>query len=403
MIFYNQQSVTIQSSGSHDMKIKEIQAFTINVDPQPQTPPRAASRAATMKMTRPTARYAGFLAHGHPNWPRAACIVTAEDGTWGFGMTVHGAPVVSIINDHFAPALLGQHCMATEKLWDLMVRMAAPYSGAGLASYAISAVDVALWDLKGKLLGRPIYELLGGPQKERIFCYATGFDTEWYLELGFKATKVFAGWGPQDGLDGLHKNVELVARTRELVGDHVELMLDCWMSMDVEYVVRLAEMLRPYRLKWIEDYVLPENLDAYEAVRRRIPWQTLATGEHWYLTYPFSTAVQRGLVDIFQPDILWCGGITAAVKICHIAEAAGINVITHAGMNYPFGQHLAFAMPAIVWGERSEGVSAPGVPLAEMTRLPGTPAIQDGYVVPSDAPGFGLEITEAWLEQVTVR
>jgi L-rhamnonate dehydratase len=248
-----------------------------------------------------------------------------------------------------------------------------------------------------------VYELLGGPQKERIFCYATGFDTEWYLELGFKATKIFTPWGPQDGLDGLHKNVELVARTRELVGDHVELMLDCWMSMDVEYVVRLAEMLRPYRLKWIEDYVLPENLDAYEAVRRRIPWQTLATGEHWYLTNPFSTAVQRGLVDIFQPDILWCGGITAAVKICHIAEAAGVNVITHAGMNYPFGQHLAFAMPAIVWGERSEGVSAPGVPLAEMTRLPGTPAIQDGYVVPSDAPGFGLEITEAWLEQVTVR
>jgi L-rhamnonate dehydratase len=83
------------------------------------------------------------------------------------------------------------------------------------------------------------------------------------LELGFQATKIFTPWGPQDGLDGLHKNVELVARTRELVGDHVELMLDCWMSMDVEYVVRLAEMLRPYRLKWIEDYVLPEQLDAY--------------------------------------------------------------------------------------------------------------------------------------------
>lgn len=385
------------------MKIKEIRAFEIDPTPRPKTAPRTPSRADTIKMTRPIARYGQHVEAATATWPRAACLVTAEDGTWGFGMTIHGGPTVRLINDHLGPALVGQPCMATEKVWDMMVRMAAPYSGAGLASYAISALDVALWDLKGKLLGRPVYELLGGPQKEKIFCYATGFDTEWYLELGFKATKIFAPWGPHDGLEGLNKNVEFVARTRELVGDNVELMLDCWMAMDVEYVVRLAEQLRPYRLKWVEDYVLPDQLDAYAAVRQRIPWQTLATGEHWYLTAPFATAANQHLVDIFQPDILWTGGITAAVKICHIAEAAGINVITHAGMNYPFGQHLAFAMPAIVWGERSEGVSPPGVPLAEMSRLPGTPAIQDGYVIPSDAPGFGLEITMDWLEQVTVR
>jgi L-rhamnonate dehydratase len=385
------------------MKIKQIRAFEIDPSPQPKTTPRTPSRADTVKMTRPIARYGHHVEAATATWPRAACLVTAEDGTWGFGMTIHGGPVVRIINDHLGPALVGQPCMATEKIWDMMVRMTAPYSGAGLASYAISALDVALWDLKGKLLGRPVYELLGGPQKEKIFCYATGFDTEWYLELGFKATKIFAPWGPHDGLEGLNKNVEFVARTREQVGDNVELMLDCWMAMDVEYVVRLAERLRPYRLKWIEDYVLPDQFDAYAAVRHRIPWQTLATGEHWYLTAPFASAAGQRLVDIFQPDILWAGGITAAVKICHIAEAAGINVITHAGMNYPFGQHLAFAMPAIVWGERSEGVSAPGVPLAEMSRLPGTPTIQDGYVIPSAAPGFGLEITPDWLEQVTVR
>ncbi len=378
------------------MKIKEVQAFELDLTPHPKTEPRSPSKSEAIKMTRPTARYAGKL--GHPDWQRAACIVTAEDGTWGFGVTVHGGPVTRIINDQFAPALVGENCMATEKLWDMLVRMTAPYGG-GLASYAISAVDVALWDLKGKLLGRPVYELLGGPQKEKIFCYATGFDSEWYCELGFKAAKIFTPYGPQDGLEGLHKNVEFVAKTREAVGDQVELMLDCWMAMDEEYVVRLAEELRPYKLKWIEDYVLPDHLDAYGAIRQRLPWQTLASGEHWYLPPTFAQAANRRLVDLFQPDILWAGGITACVKICHIAEAAGISVITHAGMNYPFGQHLAYAMPAIVWGERSEGVSAPGVPLAEMTRLPGTPAIQDGYVIPSDAPGFGLEITQAWLEE----
>lgn len=379
------------------MKIKAVRAVEIDLTPRPTTPPRTPSRAGAIQMTRPAARYAGKL--GYPNWKRAACVVTAEDGTWGFGVTVHGGPVARIINDHFAPALVGENCMATEKIWDMLVRMAAPYSGLGLTSYALSAVDVALWDLKGKLLQRPVYELLGGPQKERIFCYATGFDTEWYLELGFQATKIFTPYGPSDGLEGLHKNVELVAQTRERVGDKVELMLDCWMAMDEEYVVRLAEAVRPYRLKWIEDYVLPDNLDAYAAVRQRVPWQTLASGEHWYLPTTFSTVTNRRLVDILQPDILWSGGITGCVKICHLAEAAGLSVITHAGMNYPFGQHLAFAMPAIVWGERSESVSAPGVPLAEMTLLPGTPAIENGYVTPSDAPGFGLEITPEWLEE----
>ena len=386
------------------MKITQIRAFEIDLTPRPTTKARQPSRAATIKMARPISRYPELSdATVNPTWKRAAVIVTAEDGTTGFGVTIHSGPVVRIINDHFAHALTGQNCMATEKMWDMMVRLAMPYGAIGLTSYAISATDVALWDLKGKLLQRPVYELLGGPQKEKIFCYATGFDTEWYLEMGFKATKIFAPFGPQHGLEGLNKNVELVAKTREAVGDNVELMLDCWMTPDEEYAVRLAELCRPYRLKWFEEFVAPDHFEGYEAVRKRVPWQTLATGEHWYLPTTFAMAASRRLVDIFQPDILWGGGITGIVKICHIAEAAGINVITHAGMNYPYGQHVAFAMPAVMWGERSESVSAPGVPLAEMSLLPGTPAIVDGYVRPSDAPGFGLEITPEWLEKVTVR
>ena len=124
--------------------------------------------------------------------------------------------------------------MATEKLWDMMRRSAAPYGASGVASYAISAVDNALWDLKGKLLGLPVYELLGGPVKDRIFCYAsntmldykTSDYLEWYLELGFKAVKVFLRYGPDAGLAGLNKNVELVAQAREQVGPDIELAVD---------------------------------------------------------------------------------------------------------------------------------------------------------------------------------
>ena len=222
------------------------------------------------------------------------------------------------------------------------------------------------------------------------------------MELGFKATKLFSPWGPEQGIEGLNKLEELVASTRETIGDDVELMLDGWTAYDPEYTVRVAERMRPYNLKWLEDYIQPEDLLGYESIRQRLPWQTLATGEHWYNLAPFAHAAGKRLVDIFQPDVLWCGGITAAAKICHLAQANNISVIAHGGMNYPFGQHLSMAMPAVTWGERSESVSAPGVPLEEMVKLPGTAVIREGYLVPSDAPGFGLEIDEAWLEEVTV-
>ena len=383
------------------MKIKEVHALEIDLNPTPKTSPRHPSRAKTIQMNRPDARYAK-PGDGRQvsEWKRPACIVTAEDGTWGFGISVFGGPVTQIINDRFAPRLVGENCMATEKLWDMMVRSSSDCGATGLTSYAISAVDCALWDLKGKILQRPVYELLGGPQKEKIFCYASGFDQEWYMELGFKATKLFTPYGPEHGLAGLRKLEELVAQTRGVIGDEVELMLDSWTGFDVEHTVRVAEALRPYGLKWIEDYIPADDLIGYETIRQRLPWQTLATGEHWYMPTIFAAAAGRRLVDIFQPDVLWCGGITAAVKICHIAEANGISVITHGGMNYPYGQHVAFAMPAVVWGERSEGVSAPGVPLEEMVKLPGTSVIKDGYLVPSDAPGFGLEIDEAWIARI---
>ena len=385
------------------MKIKEIRAAQIALKPPRTTTPRPSQRPGHA-LHRPLDRYDRFRAGrtGSPEWQRIACVVTAEDGTWGLGLTVHSPPVLPIINDHLASLLAGENCMATEKLWDVMVRSTAPYGGQGLASYAISAVDTALWDLKGKLLQKPVYELLGGPQKDKIFCYASGFEQEWYMELGFKATKLFTPWGAADGLDGLKKIEELVASTRQLIGDDIELSLDCWLSQDVEHLVRLAEMLRPYRLKWIEDYLPADDWAGYAQVRQRLPWQTLASGEHWYLPRTFAQALDGRFVDILQPDVLWAGGITAGVKICHLAEAAGVSVIAHAGMNYPYGQHLSFAMPAIVWGERSESVSPPGVPLHEMTLLPGTPAIQDGYLVPSDAPGFGIEVDLPWLEGVAV-
>ena len=133
--------------------------------------------------------------------------------------------------------------------------------------------------------------------------------------------------------------------------------------------------------------------------RRRLPWQGLATGEHWYAVLPFFHAARAGLADVLQPDIEWVGGMTACVKICHIAEAAGRAVALHAGMNTPYGQHLTLAMPCATWGEYFV-YGPPGVAPERMVAIPGTPVPRAGGLRPSEAPGFGMEIDLRWIESV---
>ncbi len=382
------------------MKITSIRAMRLSIPPREiRTPPRRPSWAQEAEVANPMSWYPKVKAHRSlwmPNWGDVWCKVTVEDGTWGVGYTGHGRPVAAVIDDHLAPQLVGEDCLAVEKLADMMFRLTKPYGSTGLASYAVSAVDLAVWDVRGKLLDRPVYALLGGPQKERIFCYATGNDLDWYQELGFRAFKLACPAGPADGLDGIRRNEEFVARAREQIGDECELMLDCWMAFDVEYSVRLAESLRPYRLKWLEECLIPEDFAGHVALRERLPWQTLATGEHWYTHVPFQWASSERVVDILQPDINWCGGLTTCRKVAAAADAAGMSVILHGGGNTAFGQHFSYATPSVPWCEYFVG-TPPGVPLVESRHLPGEAVPKDGWLVPSDAPGFGLEISEEWL------
>ena len=334
-------------------------------------------------------------------WPPALCLAFAEDGTWGVGLTDAAGPVVPIVNDFLAPLAAGENAMATERVWETMFRHASLHGVGGLASYAISAVDLALWDLKGKLLGRPVYELMGGPARDRVFCYATGWDVDWLLECGFEAIKVPCPLGEARGVAALDAAEALVAETRAAVGDGRELMLDCWPVGDVEFAVRLAERLRSYRPKWLEDFLYPEDFGGFEEMRRRVPWQTLATGERWFTHLPFGEAAAKRTIDVFQPDVRWVGGVTACLKIGHVAEGAGLQVALHGGVNDAFGQHVCHAMPSNMWGELYVD-SAPGVPLAEGWRpTPGMAVPKDGWLVPSDAPGFGVDLGLDDLEGMT--
>ena len=383
------------------MKIVDLKAVRLEM-PEALVPPTGTRRGwyHAAEVANPMSRFAHVKAHRNlwlPPWESTWCKVTLEDGTWGLGSTGQGRVTAAVIDDHLAPHLIGQNGFATERLSDMMFRLTKPYGTMGLASYAISAVDLALWDAKGKALQQPVYSLLGGDPSAAIQCYATGNDVDWYLECGFDLFKLACPFGPVDGVQGLAGNEALVAAARDQIGPDRELMLDCWMAFDVDYTCRLAHRLRPYGLKWMEECLLSEDLDAHLELRRRLPWQTLTTGEHWYTAVPFQWATRHQVVDILQPDICWCGGLTTCLKIAALAEAAGIAVILHGGGNTPFGQHFSIARGNVPLLECFMGTD-PGVDPAQATRIPGQAAPQGGWLTPHDAPGFGMEIEEAWVK-----
>ncbi len=384
------------------MKIKRIRAVRVDI---PLAPPRARARRPNWNNRAPRAlpinKYPEF-SRTHRKMPGADTAdllwvqVIAEDGTWGLGQTSFGQITAPVIDGHFAPLLEGRDCMALEYLNDLMWRSTQRFGSGGLAAAAQSAVDLALWDLKGKLLDQPVYSLLGGPCRDRALCYATSDDLDWSMELGFRHFKVSNPVHYDMGIDGLNLAEQHISAARDTVGSDAELMYNPVMSFNVEFAVRIAERLRPYGLRWLEEPLVPADLEGHAELRRRIDWISLATGEDHRGRWAFRQLVENRAVDVLQPDIMWCGGLSEAVKIYAIGEAAGLITIPHTGAGTPWGQHFAVSMPESPMAEFWMG-SDPGVPLEQVCPIPGMPVPEDGYVTASDAPGFGMEIAEEWI------
>ena len=343
--------------------------------------------------------FAGQAQRFSPPWGEVVCVATASDGTFGVGMTSQAGPVVPIINDFFGPMVTGEPALATEKLWNMMMRSAnSAFGASGIASFAVSAVDLALWDLRGKILGVPVYELIGGPARDRTRCYATSNDLDDPRDRGFEALKLACTVGPAAATAGIEQTERQVAEARTELGPDADIMLDCWAVHDASYTVRLGEALAPYRLTWIEDYAQPDDWGGYAEIRRRLPSQMLATGERWYTDRVFAHAAAHGLVDVMQPDVQWVGGATAVLKIAAIAAAAGIELAVHGGCNDSYGQHLCHGLPGNRWAEMFLGCG-PGESLMGAWRsTPGMALPTDGWLVPNDAPGFGIDLTRDQLE-----
>ena len=383
------------------MKLKTLRTVKLSLPPRPPTTPaRRPTWNATAPRSLPINYYPEFgrLPRQMPGMGGGAVWVQAlaEDGTWGLGQCAFGAPTAAIVELIYKPLLEGRDCLATEFLNDLMWRAVQRVGHAGHAAVAQSGVDLALWDLKGKLLGQPVYRLLGGPSRERLELYATGDDLDWAMELGFTAFKLTNPVHYREGLEGLNRLEEKVAAARETIGPDAELMINPVMSYNVEYAIQVAERLRPYRLRWLEEPLIPTDLEGHEALKRAVPWMPIATGEDHHGRHAFRQLVERRCVDIVQPDLGWSGGLSEAVKIYTIAEAAGLPTVPHGGANAAWGQHLSLALPEVPMAEFWLG-SDPGVPLEEVPRLPGVPVPRNGVLVPSDAPGFGLEILQEWI------
>ncbi|RUS92199.1 hypothetical protein EGW08_000052 [Elysia chlorotica] len=327
-----------------------------------------------------------------------AVEVEADDGTVGVGVTIGGEPACYIVEKHLSRFVEGQDPRDVELMWDQMFRATLNYGRKGLPIQAISAVDLALWDLLGKLRNEPVYALLGGKAKDRLPVYSTTGRPDIAKSLGFVGAKIPCPYGPSDGDEGLRKNVEFYKGWREKVGPDFPLSLDCYMALTVPYATRLARALEPHGLKWMEEFLPPDSYDGYKEVRENLRGCNvmLTTGEHEYSRYGFRQLLESRCVDVIQPDITWLGGVTEARRVVAMAAATDTLVIPHGSSVYSY--HLQYAFPNCPLAEYiNMSHSADKIVPYFGGLFPDEPLPRNGFIDLPDRPGFGVTLDKTKL------
>lgn len=320
--------------------------------------------------------------------------VEAEDGARGFAVSTGGEIGCFIVEKHLSRFIEGKPVSAIRLIHDQMINATLFYSGGGgVVMNAVSCVDLALWDLLGKSAGLPVYQLLGGAVRDELIFYATGARPDLAQGMGFIGGKMPAHWGPHDGDEGIRKDAAMVARFRAECGPDFWLMLDCWMSQDVHYAVKLAHACAPYNLKWLEESLPPLQFEGYAALKRNMPpGMMVSTGEHLGSLEAFRALSDTG-VDILQPDVGWCGGLTTLLEVAALAKARGQLVVPHGSSVYshhavitftnsPFSEFLMMSPDCATLRPQFD-------PL-----LTGEPVPVNGRIhrLVLDKPGFGVEL-----------
>lgn len=338
--------------------------------------------------------------------------VENEDGAVGVGSAgaFHGG-AKQLIDEYYAPLLLGQDPRRHEYLWQRMYRTTVRFGRSGSAMCGISALDIALWDLHGKAEGKPVYDLLGGRTQSKLPCYVSRLyaledleklkqEARSWMQAGFQRLKQRFGFGPKDGPAGMQKNVALVRAVLEVVGDQVELAADAYMGWDVGYTIEMAKRLQEYNLSWIEEPLMPHEIEGYLELKKRCPWQRWSCGEHFYGKWEFRDLIVRRAVDILQPDINRVGGITEAIKICAIAEAEGLPVVPHS--NEAHNLHVIFSRSADVCPvvEYFPDVEPDTGNELFWKIYSGLPSAKGGELSLGDAPGVGIALREDVVQKL---
>lgn len=319
--------------------------------------------------------------------------IRTDQGLTGYGLGGGGGAAVYVIENHLKDLLEGADARNIELLWDQMFSSTSFYGRKGVVIMAMSGIDLALWDLAGKAAGCPVYELLGGARKERVRAYLTGRDLEAGLKLGFTAFKLPVNEGPADGEAGKKRIVARLAAARKAAGDEALLMIDVLGRWDVPYTLEMCERLAGFRLHWIEEPLLPDDLAGYETLCREVRSTRIASGEHEYTHYGFQELLKHKAAHVLQPDLTWSGGLTTGRRVAALAAAAGVPLAPHRGGSL-YGIHLILADANAPLAE-SFGTGEPGNEL--MNRM--TAPFERGHYLRPSGPGLGVEITADLLKK----
>ena len=326
--------------------------------------------------------------------------IFTEEGHHGFATGFGGYISSWIIKNHLNRFLIGQDARNLTLIYDQMYRSALPYSGQnGVVMNTIAAIDLALWDLLGKIRNEPVYKLIGGNVRDKLQTYVTGVKPKLYKEWGHAGAKIPLAYGPGDGPTGLKKNVEIIMEARKEVGKDFRLMVDCYMSLDVPYAIDLANAVREANLYWIEEALPPHDLESHKYIKRATPWQKWATGEHTNSRYGFRKIIEDRSVDILQPDLAYAG-MTECLRIAAMASAYDLTVIPHCSGVYAYNFGIASTLTPF---NEFINLSPKGdkiVPIFGKI-FKDEPIPINGEIELTDKPGFGAEFNdEVELEEI---
>ena len=344
---------------------------------------------------------------------RCICIVkiTCSDGTYGWGEGYGPANILESGIEFLKDQVLGENPLHNEVIWNKMYRKTLDFARRGVLVASMSAIDIAIWDIKGKLLNQSVGSLLGGVQRKYVVPYATGMyftekdnltkdfevEAKLYLEKGFKAIKMKVGLG-------ISKDVSNVKHLRSIIGYDIKLMIDSNHAYTYTEALELSKKLEKYEISWFEEPVSPEFYEQYAELRQKttIP---IAGGECEYLRFGFHQLLKNKSVDIIQPDICACGGLTEAKRIASLASTYGVDIVPHT-WGSSIGIHVALhfisnleSLPGRMFSpdfllEYDQTENA----LREQLTFPKL-EMKNGKIQVPSSPGLGLEVNEDELHK----